>query len=193
MNDPMEGLLRPSVIFKDDLPSFEVKSAAVKKAMAKLGIASFAEAHKNEPMWAHYGGKFNGICIAYDFKKLLGALEGGAFVRMNYSEQAPVLSVRGKLPSSMARVALSTKNDRWMSEREWRLFASTRGPVHYTDPSCVTGIYLGARISNAEKRIIHDRLRQLKPAIPLFQMSIDGYDIKFLRYLKKSKRRSPAP
>ncbi|MER8689902.1 DUF2971 domain-containing protein [Mesorhizobium sp. M1136] len=185
MNDPMEGLLSPSKIFKNDLEIFEVKSKQISTAMSKLGIASFSETYNHEPMWSHYAGQFNGICVAYDFKKLLSSLQTGAFVRMNYSEQAPILDTSSFRPDQMARVALSTKNHRWMTEREWRLFAPSRGPVTYREASAASAIYIGSRVSSRIRSQIFEILKPSRPTIPIFKMSIDGYQIKFGRLLRR--------
>ncbi|WP_363793034.1 DUF2971 domain-containing protein [Mesorhizobium sp.] len=139
-------------------------------------------------MWAHYAGQFNGICVAYDFKKLLGSLENGSFVRMNYSEQAPILGTPVFRLDKMARVALSTKNHRWMTEREWRLFAPSRGKVAYTDASAACAIYIGSRVSTRVRNQILELLKPSRPTIPIYKMSIDGYQIKFGRVLRRPSR-----
>jgi len=188
MNDPMEGLLSPSKLFKNDLGVFQVKSKQVTNAMGALGIASFSETFDHEPMWAHYAGQFNGICVAYDFKKLLSSLDSGSFVRMNYSEQAPTFETTSFRPDQMARVALSTKNHRWMTEREWRLFSPSRGRVTYREASAVGTIYVGSRVSPRTRNQILEILRHSRPGLPIFKMSIDSYQVKFWRLLHRPKK-----
>ena len=91
MNDPMEGLLSTSDMFPERRNGLSAEPSAISDYIAKLGVASFAETFDHEPMWAHYAGQFDGICICYNFMRLLDSITDGVFVRMNYSEQAPII------------------------------------------------------------------------------------------------------
>lgn len=180
MNDPMEGVVRPSVVLQKSPRIYETRMAKVEAAMHSMGIASFAEMLKHEPMWAHYAGQFRGICIAYDFKRLLGSLVDGEFVRMNYSEQAPLVTFSERNADNLAKIALSVKSHRWMSEREWRLFSSKRGRLHYNSLNCVRAIYLGSRVNEDEQNAILDEIEKAEfDEVNIFRMKIDEYEIAF--------------
>lgn len=179
MNDPMEGTHAESVMLKG-AANHDTTIAKVTNAKEKLGIASFSEAVDHEPMWAHYADNFAGICIQYNFRKLLNSLGDDAeLVRMAYSEGPPVLLKDKKGAEEMAKLALSSKAVRWSSEREWRLMRPKRGKAPYGEVTCVTAVYLGSRVTDQDRQAIRAALRGL--GIPIYQMELDHYAIQFKR------------
>lgn len=183
MNDPMEGAHAESALLQE-AKGYAITVAQVTEAKAALGIASFAETHLSEPMWAYYAGAFRGMCIAYNFKKLLNELDDdNVFVRMAYNEKAPMLVRNSQTAEQRARMVLSTKAVRWSQEREWRLIRPGRGPAAYRSANCVAGVYLGSRVSAEHQQAVRAATEQLK--IPLWRMEIDKYAVSF----KKVPRR----
>jgi hypothetical protein len=182
MNDPMEGVHIESAVLQHT-PNYNRTLAKVRAAKERLGIASFSEAHRSEPMWAHYAGSFKGICVAYNFRKLSQSLSGGCFVRMVYNEEPPKLLANRSSPEDRARLALSSKTLRWAQEREWRLISDATGPVRYEDLASVTAIYLGSRIDPANKRAITKALAGSN--VKVYRMRLDKYAIEFARDLIK--------
>jgi len=186
MNDPMEGAHAESAMLQK-AKSYAVTVAQVTEAKGELGIASFSESNLSEPMWAHYANEFRGVCIGYNFKKLLNELPNDdVFVRMSYNEKAPVLFNDQKSAGQRARMVLSTKAVRWGAEREWRLIRPRRGEAEYNSINCVSGIYLGSRISPEHRAAIKKVAHQL--SVPLWAMEIDQYAISFKRVLKAPKK-----
>lgn len=192
MNDPMEGAHAESALLQE-AKSYAITVAQVAEAKAALGIASFSETHLSEPMWAHYAGAFQGICIAYNFKKLLKELDANnVFVRMAYNDKAPMLMRDRQTAEQRARMVLSAKTVRWAQEREWRLIRPDRGPADYRSGNCVVGVYLGSKVSAEHRKATSAAAEQLK--IPLWQMQIDQYAVSFkrvphsMRLKKKSGR-----
>lgn len=103
MNDPMEGLHRESSLFRS-AEDYEDRRAAIEDAKNSFGIASFSEVHDHEPMWAHCADQFRGMCISYSFSRLLAGLsKSDEFVRMSYSEEAPVLLKGRKTDNHLAK------------------------------------------------------------------------------------------
>lgn len=144
---------------------------------SQIGMCSFSEVRNHELMWAHYTEQFTGICISYGFSKLLSHLpKDVSFARMFYNETEPTVHTTRKEPGDLARMVLSYKNYRWLYEREWRMFAP-QGRAYYGDTKCVTGVYLGSRISDVHQREISDRLKLLK--IKVHRMTIKKYSISF--------------
>jgi hypothetical protein len=177
MNDPMEGSHRESAMFRKSR-FYEKKLAGVLEAKAKLGVASFSEVFDHEPMWAHYASNFTGICVAYSFQKLLKQLpDEYEFIRMTYSERPPVLLRSKKSPDEMAKLALSTKTLRWMTEREWRLIGPSSGKVMYKTANCVAHVYLGARIAAEHRKKLRRALKDKE--IPVSEMEVNKYAISF--------------
>jgi hypothetical protein len=145
LNDPMEGMHRVSALFSKKIGSSK-KLAEIRVARLDLGIVSLSEAYNHEPIWAHYTDQFQGICIAYDFKRLLDELdEDVRLVRMNYGDSPPILRWGKGTVDQDARLTVSTKTSRWSYEREWRVISPTKGEIKYQTHSCVSRVFLGSR------------------------------------------------
>jgi hypothetical protein len=96
---------------------------------------------------------------------------------MSYSEEPPIILADRSSILDKAKLTLATKTVRWMSEREWRLIIPESGQADYDDTSCVTRIYLGARVSpEAEKKV---RAVGAKFKIPVVKMKISRYKLSF--------------
>jgi hypothetical protein len=150
---------------------------AIRDNKARIGVCSFSEVYDHERMWAHYANQFTGFCVAYSLARLLKAFgDDISFVRMYYDETIPMVHRSSKDPNQLAKMLLSYKNYRWLYEREWRMFAG-QGKVYYRDTACVTKVYLGSRISDADKKKIDKALS--RSDIVVKPMTIDKYFIAF--------------
>lgn len=181
MNDPMEGSHSESKIYQA-LSRYRRDISQIKKKIASIGIASLSESNLSEPMWAHYGGKFEGICIEYSLARLSNNLVGKhAIVRMQYSESPPILSsTQDEDVVDKARMALSAKTLRWSVEREWRLLGTESGPISYKPGRVVTNVYVGSRMKQPELDEVIRRMHALY--ISVHQMKIDKYTIQFEKH-----------
>jgi hypothetical protein len=178
LNDPMEGVFRSSKVFRESDNYRDARRAIVDNKI-QIGMASFSEVHDHELMWAHYADQYRGICISYNFTKLLDDLgDGVSFVRMYYNEIVPMVRHSSEEPNDVAKMVLSYKNYRWLYEREWRMFA-TKGKANYPDKSTVTRVYLGSRIAHDKRRKIIRAMEKL--AVETYDMKIEKYSIAFER------------
>ena len=176
LNDPMEGLFTSSALLRKSAKYRDIRNA-IRDNKARIGLCSFSEVYDHELMWAHYAKQFTGFCIAYSLSSLLKALEDDvSFVRMYYDETVPTVHRTSKDPQQLAKMVLSYKNYRWLYEREWRMFAN-QGRVDYRDTECVTKVYLGSRMADADKKKIEKALKPLD--ITIKPMTIDKYFISF--------------
>ena len=176
LNDPMEGLFSSSQLLRAS-EDYRATIEEIRDNKARIGMCSFSEVHDHELMWAHYADQFRGICIAYNFSKLLENLgKDVSFVRMYYNEMAPTVRRTDKGPSHSARMILSYKNYRWLYEREWRMFAPL-GKAYYRKTACVSRVYLGYRIREDDRGQITNMLNHLR--IETHDMTIDKYSICF--------------
>lgn len=181
MNNPMEGSHNESKIYQA-LSRYRRDISQIKKKIASIGIASLSESNLSEPMWAHYGGKFEGICIGYSLARLSNNLDDEhAIVRMQYSESPPMLSsTQDEDEVDKARMALSAKTLRWSVEREWRLLATKSGPIPYKPGRVVSNVYVGSRMKKPKVDEVIERMHALY--INVHQMKIDKYTIQFERH-----------
>lgn len=176
LNDPMEGLFRPSQTLQEGGNYPEVRTAIMENK-DQIGICSFSEVYKHELMWAHYANKFTGICVAYSLRLLLDNLSDNfSFVRMYYNEEEPRVTSTTNDPAQLAKMVLSYKNYRWLYEREWRLFAR-QGRAYYKKKKCVTRVYLGFRMEHDARTKVMKSLGDSN--IATSNMSIDKYSMSF--------------
>jgi len=176
MNDPMEGRFTSSRLVRKS-KNYRTFKNTITDQKAQLGICSFSEVYDNELMWAHYAGKYKGICIAYSLSRLLDRLgREVTFVRMYYNEDEPTIRPTRKEPEKLAKMVLSYKNYRWLHEREWRMFARP-GKVYYGDTACVTRVYLGSEMGSNDRERLTAVLNGLN--IKIYFMNIDKYPISF--------------
>lgn len=126
------------------------------------------------------------MCVAYRLSRLLTGLPKSVeFVRMSYSEEAPVLLKGRKTDQHLAKLILSTKTIRWASEREWRLMRPRAGAAAYDDIGCVQRVYVGARIDPDILRKVRGAMDPLN--IRVERMLVDQYTMRF-ELLPKLKR-----
>lgn len=189
LNDPMEGAHRESALFRESR-AYDRNIGKVRSTLSTLGVASFSETHDNEPMWAHYASNFAGMCIAYNFRRLLSNLPDHCdFVRMTYGEDPPLLLRNAHSATDRAKLALSAKTIRWAAEREWRLIAPSRGPVAYGVSNCVAEVYLGSRVRPTHRSQVVEAMRRLGVTVKV--MTIDRYELTFRRYRAPLRRARP--
>lgn len=188
LNDPMEGKHRLSLRFQKN-PSHEKRQEQIRRAFDAMGVASFAEAYDHEPMWAHYAKQFEGMCVEYNFKRLMTGLDPSvAIVRMMYSEKEPVLLNDASSAIDRARLCLSSKTVRWASEREWRILSEDKGEAKYPELNTVTKIFLGSRVSDEDQVRVCVVARQLN--IQVSKMSVNAYSLSF-ETVQAAVRRNP--
>jgi hypothetical protein len=176
LNDPMEGRYTFSKAVRHS-SGYHGLRRELNDKKAQTGICSFSEVHDHELMWAHYAEQFTGFCVAYSLRRLMESLpDSASFMRMYYNEWAPTVHLTSRPTDELAKMVLSYKSYRWLYEREWRMFAQ-QGQIHYSDPKCVTRVYLGARMKPAHRARITRTLKRL--GIKTSAMKIDEYFMTF--------------
>jgi hypothetical protein len=176
LNDPMEGTFEIGAV-STTAPPLET-AEALRQTKAEFGICSFSEVNDHELMWAHYADQFYGICIAYDFAKLLDALpQTCEFVRVSYDHKVLVVDPANR---DTAKTILSHKSSGWLYEREWRLITPRHGVAKLQSRDCISCVYLGHRLTR-ERRPQADQLIAVLGGlgIPHCEMEICGYDVTF--------------
>ena len=172
LNDPMEGIYDADPNVPD-----QIKDQLFRRKLA-FGICSFSEINNHELMWAHYADQFRGICIEYCFAELRNFLpQYVEFVRLSYNEDAYRVDREHSLDHDLPKKILCNKNHRWLYEREWRLLNQDLGRLDIS-AHCISAVFVGNRIED------RDRLVALlnKRNIPLYDMQIDRYSIKFPKH-----------
>lgn len=177
LNDPMEGSYRATLRVQQH-SNFELMQDHIFGQKSAVGICSFSETNDNPVMWAHYADQFRGICIEYDFERLLDNLgDGCEFVRIVYNEKPHSVALSNLQETELAKKILSTKSHTWLYEREWRLFAEMAGPIK-AKINCVSCVYIGNRLRTDPRAVVLvSKLKRMGLRHEL--MSIEGYNIDF--------------
>lgn len=157
---------------RDFTPTFREQIA--EQFQSRFGILSLSEAPDNALMWAHYGASHRGFIIAFDekhefFDRRRGENDEFYWLRkVEYQSPQP-----GATLLDLGRTAfLLRKSPQWAYEREWRILApvvdasevvpSNDGPICLFDvpPGAVTGIVLGARVTEETSVLLEQLLRE---------------------------------
>lgn len=129
----------------------------IEKFLTTRGVACFAEAPDNLLMWAHYGGKYKGMCLEFDTscEPLTRAR------KVAYSKTLPVVSPMAILSSVLQvneidhlMTPYCTKSESWSHENEWRAFHMKAGTLYGYRSEALTGIYFGPDVEPEMKEIV---------------------------------------
>jgi len=173
MNDPMEGIFRSSTLLRG-APHYRDTVRQIQDRKSGVGIACFSETYENMLMWAHYAGNFTGCCFGYSSANLTEGLPDSAvLVRLAYFDSPPRIrtSHTSDIHKTTLRI-LSQKHYSWNYEREWRVLADV-GIVSYAPKQTLRNIYLGTRISDAQRDLLISEVVGMD--VRVYQMKLEGY------------------
>lgn len=149
LNDPMEGDFNRNYASPEYLKS-------ITEEISKIKICSLSSNMSNPILWAHYADGFKGICIEVEIdESILTPYE------ITYSEFNPIPSegyrgLQGKdeetTPHDWAIASLRKKYEAWRYEDEYRIFSDSE---YISEGLTITTIYLGTRIGEVYKNLIH--------------------------------------
>ncbi len=151
MNDPMEGIFwHPQDIDQGILN--QIKST---KKKIKICSMSGELAFGNPLMWAHYADSFKGVCLEFEVDESKVVVK-----EMEYDDKALQVrlgqNVTSVVPQEFYNAAiklLSKKYSVWEYEKEYRIFSEDE---YIDDGIKLKKIHLGSRISDGNRRIIHE-------------------------------------
>lgn len=118
-----------------------------KQITENIGVLCLSEVHNDILMWSHYADSHRGVCLEFDgyFDVFANAQ------KVDYPPTRPRINPFRQNPIEMMEAALLTKAEHWKYEREWRIVQYTSGPgIKYFPPESLTGIILGAQISDID-------------------------------------------
>jgi len=116
------------------------------------GVTCFSESPDNTLLWSHYGGGHRGICLEFDTSSpLLNRLHP-----VRYTDDLTELDAVDLLLSDKMDVLnlVLTKALCWSYEREWRAIHMDADTEYCYGVDALTGVYLGAALSAAEKDLV---------------------------------------
>jgi hypothetical protein len=106
------------------------------------GVTCFSEVNDDLLLWAHYGGRYRGMCLEFStavvpFEKIR---------KVQYVESVPALELAPLLVERNFEPVFDlfcTKAMPWSYEREWRAIHSAVGTEYVYPPEALTGVYFG--------------------------------------------------
>lgn len=123
-----------------------------RESYASRGVACFSEVPDSTLLWSHYGGGHRGICLEFDTTSpWLSKLH-----RVRYTDEIPEINLVDELIGENSKVldTLLTKASCWSYELEWRAIHQKANTVYCYGVDALTGVYLGAGLSEQELDLI---------------------------------------
>jgi len=117
------------------------------------GVTCFSEVNDDLLMWAHYGGRYRGICL--EFSTAVGPFE--KIRRVRYVESLPTLELAPLLVERNFEPALGlfcTKSTAWAYEKEWRAIHTVVGTEYVYLADALTGVYFGPDIDDTSLDLV---------------------------------------
>lgn len=153
----------------------------VKEIEKRLGVLCLSKTRSNMVMWGHYSKSHSGICIGYDYDKLVNFLNNSVMEKVmtyevQYSSEVPKFDTMKMeneeylLESTNKR--FSTKHIDWQYEKEVRIIITNFARKKVEVPSdVVSEIIFGYRTSVTDIKAITLLSDRLYPDAKLFKAS----------------------
>lgn len=148
--------------------------------LSENGIACFSELSDSLLMWSHYADHHRGICFEFN---QIDTDPPFIALPVRYSELRPVADVTRMVDAenSFVHAAIFTKAMCWAYEREFRMLDVTRGAGYRDFPrEALTGVILGARISEEVRVEIVKAVKTWRPDITVSHASLDNEHYKIV-------------
>ena len=172
-NDPFDCRI-PTYKSNWDIENFYYKD---------IGIRCFSAANDNVLMWSHYADSHKGVCLEFDYDKLL-AIGQAEIIKVRYRNRIP--DDTGDKSIDLKR-ALSYKAMDWSYEREYRLMhGKSKNRKFDILPEALTGIFMGCEMCGEDKENIKKLVKRTGRDIPLFEMQKSPVEFKLLTAEVKS-------
>lgn len=172
-------------------------SEAIKTIKDKIneifGISCFAKRNDNILMWSHYADKHTGFCVEYDLSKMKSQEAKLMLYPVIYSKKRPLLPLsmfdfsnikdvkvaEGVFPYADIAESLLTKSAIWQYEEEWRIIHTLSNlDEQRLFEDIITGVYLGASISEENEKIIREKANHKGVPIKRMRLLEDKYELK---------------
>lgn len=146
------GRPTPALVKVVEKAGRDALSKFAEQSYSSRGVTCFSESPDNTLLWSHYGGGHQGVCLEFDTSSpWLNRLHP-----VRYTDDVTELDVVDLLVSDKIDVLhlVLTKALCWSYEREWRATHAEPDKEYCYGVDALTGVYLGAALSAAEKDLI---------------------------------------
>jgi hypothetical protein len=155
------------------------------KSQQNVGVLSLSEKHLDILMWGHYTDSHKGICIGFDYNKLLFYFNDTLFppdkVKYPPSNEYPKWDPFVDDKEELVEKIFFTKALCWKYEQEWRVILPEKGRSSQKfDPDAIVSVHLGCQITKGNKEAVIDWClqRNRKPKIYETKVNESSYSIK---------------
>jgi len=121
--------------------------------LRKRGVTCFSELNDNLLMWAHCGGRYEGICLEF-------AAEAEPFRnirQVQYVEVLPTIDLASLLVDRDFKQVMDlfcTKSTSWAYEKEWRAMHTVAGTEYVYPAEALTGVFFGPDVDSRSLEIV---------------------------------------
>lgn len=134
----------------------------LKRFVENLGVVSLATSNKEPLLWSRYANNHAGICIEFKCTSLRHTeFFGNALPVSYYNTRSRPNFILEKPEDYMTKLIFS-KSTQWSYEAEYRILNRRRSANKYVDfdPSIISAIYFGAKISDENRDAVINWLRE---------------------------------
>lgn len=150
-------------------------------------IVCFTDSYDNHLMWSHYGDNHQGICIEYDYNKLLSQNKIDLqLYPVIYTDNIQNIIKNKKCDTKILSLVNFMKSTCWKYEKEWRFMLTNKNYDYITNEYCkklpINSIIFGCRCFDQltpEKQMIKKMIIDLanKYGINMYNLYIGKYPI----------------
>ncbi|MFC1537317.1 DUF2971 domain-containing protein [Gemmatimonadota bacterium] len=150
--------------------------------LSEVGVCCFSYLNDNLLMWAHYSDGHCGYCIEFS------TLNNGIFkdysfgnsLDVQYQKKYPLINlsdIQDKNYDTIVPLLFRSKSKDWEYEKECRFLRNTPGSESFL-PESLTGLILGCKMCEQDKKKIKEWISQRKTPLTLKQAVIDKKEYK---------------
>jgi len=155
-----------------------------KSNLQNVGVLSLSKKPLDIRMWSHYADSHRGICIGFDYEKLLFTFNHTPQCahEVNYPKlnEYPLWDYLDRNDEEIIVKLFLTKALYWKYEQEWRIVLPEKGrTLKKFHPTAMVSVYLGCQISKKHKEDVIDWClrREQKPKIYQTTKSESSYSL----------------
>jgi hypothetical protein len=146
--------------------------------LQNIGVQSFSANRSDIRMWSHYSDFHKGICIGFDYFKLLFPFKARTLYAyiVHYQLEFPCWNCFVDTPVAIVDKLFFIKAEGWNYEQEWRIVYPEQGrslqPIAH---DAIVTIHLGCEIGQHDKEFVINWCSGRKHRPKIFQMTEDKY------------------
>lgn len=159
----------------------EGKEKVILEIVRKLGITCFTLSNDNELMWTHYTSNHTGLCIEFDYQKMIlyfkkiQDIARIALYKIEYVSDIAKINIEKEFSNDQIMDWLTTKLSKYQYEDELRaiIYQVDDNRSISIPENLITGVYLGYNIEGSLKDKVKSLMTDKYQNIPLYQMDFD--------------------